>query len=259
MDISIVRQEEYLCVSWNSVSAQVHVSQIRLGHMGCKLLGTLTDVPRTLQTQWDEEFGRIWKSKKDSKAKLSKALYDALCRSEMDSAVLWDTMRTGSDYWRPGKLILESVEMLPPQLRNNISYAREDVLCPPRELLKEFMNGDNMAFGQYATEYARHLNTEGILSLATASVLLNLAQGRLPVFYCVDPYIPHYLEAQEFCSNTAYGERHWLEDLRFDGCHRVILVEEIAKALLAYGVHVNVFELDPTFDKAHHRSVKPDS
>jgi len=75
----------------------------------------------------------------------------------------------------------------------------------------------------------------------------------------VDPYIPHYQERHEFCSSTPYSQRHWLDDLRSDGCHRVILVEEIAKALLAYGVDVNVFELEPTFDRAHHRVVEPHS
>ena len=44
---------------------------IQLGHLGCKLLGTLTDVPQNLKDQWSEEFGKDWKNKKDSKLKLS--------------------------------------------------------------------------------------------------------------------------------------------------------------------------------------------
>jgi len=110
--------------------------------------------------------------------------------------------------------------------------------------------------GEYAMEYSQYLNTQGMLSLATASVLFNLAQGRLPIFYCVDPYIPHYAERSEFCSDIPYNQRHWLDELRSDGCHRVILIEEIVKALLAYDIHVNVFDLDSTFEKSHRRVIR---
>ncbi|MFC1634034.1 hypothetical protein ACFL5Z_04270 [Planctomycetota bacterium] len=257
MDITIVKKEETLCLTWNAVKAQINISEIKLAHMGCKLLGTLTNIPHDLQSQWNHEFGGNWKSKKDSKLKLARALQDALNQSQMNGAVLWDTMRTGSDYWRPGKLILDTVELLPARLQNNISYAREDIFCPPRDLLKQFINDENMSFGQYAAEYSRYLNVEGSLPLATASVILNLAQGRLPIIYCVDPYIPHYLRTGEFCSAIQYDRRHWLDDLRFDGCHRVILAEEIVRAFLAYGVHTTLFELDSTFQKAHCRTIHP--
>jgi len=255
MNITVIKQEENLCLSWNCVSAKVNVSEIKLAHMGCKLLGTLTNIPQHLESQWNDEFGRNWKSKKDSKRKLAMALQDVLDQSQMSGAVLWDTMRTGSDYWRPGKLILDTVEMLPSLLRGNISYAREDAFCPPKDLLRQFMNDESMSFGQYATEYSRYLNTEATLSLATASVLLNLAQGRLPIFYCVDPYIPHYLKTDEFCSDIPYSQRHWLDELRSDGCHRVILVEEIVKVLLEYYVDIKLFELDPTIEKSHRRII----
>ena len=256
MDIAIVKKQDYLSVSWNAAIAQVDVSKIQLGHMGCKLLGTLTSVPQNIAEQWNDRFGRNWKNKKDSKLRLAKALQDALMQSRMDGAVLWDTMRTGSDYWRPGKLILDTVDMLPSKFHNKISYAREDVLCPPRELLKEFMKDDSMSFGEYAMEYSQYLNTQSMLSLAMASVLFNLAQGRLPIFYCVDPYIPHYAERSEFCSDIPYNRRHWLDELRSEGCHRVILIEEILKALLAYDIHGNLFELDSTFEKSHRRVIK---
>lgn len=256
MDIAIVKKQDCLSVSWNAATAEVDVSKIQLGHMGCKLLGTLTTVPQNIAELWNDRFSRNWKNKKDSKLRLAKALEDALTQSRMDGAVLWDTMRTGSDYWRPGKLILDSVEMLPNEFQNNISYARENVFCPPRELLKQFMKDDNMSFGEYAMTYSQYLNTESILSLAMASVLFNLAQGRLPIFYCVDPYIPHYAERSEFCSNTPYNQRQWLDELRSEGCHRVILIAEILKSLLAYDIHINLFELDSTFEKSHRRVIK---
>ena len=46
MDVAITRQEEYLSVSWNSASAQINASEVKLGHMGCKLLGTLGKADR---------------------------------------------------------------------------------------------------------------------------------------------------------------------------------------------------------------------
>jgi hypothetical protein len=255
MDITIIRKEDNLCVSWNAVTAQVNVSEIQLGHMGCKLLGTLANIPQNLVDQWNKRFGRNWKNKKDSKLRLAKALQDALMQSRMDGAVLWDTMRTGSDYWRPGKLILDSVEMLPTEFHNRISYAREDIFCPPKDLLKEFMKDDSMSFGEYASRYSQYLNAQGTLTLAVSSVLFNLAQGKLPIFYCVDPYIPGYADRTEFCSDVPYNRRHWLDELRSEGCHRVILIEEIIKALLVHDIDVSLFELDSTFEKSHHRIV----
>ena len=255
MDIEITRNDEYLSVSWNATSAQLHVSDFQLGHMGCKLLGTLTTVPQNLSRQWDESFGRNWRNKRDSKLRLSRALEDALRESQLTGAVLWDTMRTGSDYWRPGKLLLDCVEMLPSAFRNGISYAREDVFCPPRDLLTQFMQDDTMSFGQYALKYSQYLKTGNILPLATASVLFNLAQGRLPIFYCVDPYIPDYADRSEFCSDIPYNRRHWLDELRTEGCHRLVLIEEIIKTLLSYDIQVNLFELDSTFEKSHHRII----
>ena len=112
-----------------------------------------------------------------------------------------------------------------------------------------------MSFGQYALKYSEYLNHDGILQLAVASVIFNLAQGRLPVFYCVDPYIPGYGDPREFCSHIPYDQRSWLSDLRAEGCHRVILAEEIVKVLLRYVNHVTVLEVDPTFEKTHCRCV----
>jgi len=38
MDIAIAKKQDCLSVSWNTITAQVDVSRIQLGHMGCKLL-----------------------------------------------------------------------------------------------------------------------------------------------------------------------------------------------------------------------------
>ena len=36
MTIKIENTENYLSVQWNAASARVHVSDLKLGHMGCK-------------------------------------------------------------------------------------------------------------------------------------------------------------------------------------------------------------------------------
>ena len=88
---------------------------------------------------------------------------------------------------------------------------------------------------------------------APASVLFDLSRNKLPIFYCVDPYIPHFAKPDECCSDIPYDRRYWLHELRTEGCHRVILVEEIVKALLKYGVDVKVIELNPTFEESYLR------
>ena len=232
--------------------------KIYIGHLGCKLLGTLPTIPKSLALQWNQEFGgsSLWKSKDASKKKLAQSLHHALELANLEGAVLWDTMRSGSDYWRPGKLLLDSVEMLAIPHKGRISYAREDAFCPPKELLQEFVSNEAMSFGEYAQKYALFLRAGPAIPLAVAAVLFDLSRNKLPIFYCVDPYIPHYSKPDECCSDLPYDQRYWLNELRTEGCHRVILVEEIVKALLKYGVSVNVIELNPTFEESYCRHYK---
>ena len=35
-----------------------------------------------------------------------------------------------------------------------------------------------------------------------------------------------------------------------------VLIEEIVKALIAYDIHINLFELDSMFEKSHRRTIK---
>ena len=51
-------------------------------------------------------------------------------------------------------------------------------------------------------------------------------------------------------------ERYWLEQLPKEGCHRIIIVEEITKKLAAYDVTINIFELDLIFQTSHNRVYK---
>lgn len=258
MNITFEIQPSRILARWDRALAAVDVSKIYIGHLGCKLLGTLPEIPQHLVLKWNQEFGgsSLWKSKNDSKKKLAQSLNKALEIANMEGAVLWDTMRSGSDYWRPGKLLLDSVEMLAIPYKERISYAREDSFCPPKELLQEFINNEAMSFGDYAEKYSLFLRAGKTIPLAMASVLFDLSRNKLPIFYCVDPYIPHYAKRDEYCSDIPYHERYWLNELRTEGCHRVILVEEIVKSLLKYGVDVKVIELNPTFEESCLRHYK---
>lgn len=255
LNISFEMHPGRILARWDRAVAEVDGSRIYIGHLGCKLLGTLAEIPQHLALKWNQEWdgSSRWKSKNDSKKKLAQSLNKALEIANLEGAVLWDTMRSGSDYWRPGKLLLDSVEMLAIPYQDRISYAREDSFCPPKELLQEFMKNEAMRFGDYAEKYSRFLRAGQAIPLAMASVLFDLSRNKLPIFYCVDPYIPHYAKPDECCSDLPYDQRYWLHELRTEGCHRVILVEEIVKVLLKYGVDVKVIELNPTFEESYLR------
>ncbi|KOR28436.1 hypothetical protein TI05_16955 [Achromatium sp. WMS3] len=143
-----------------------------------------------------------------------------------------------------------------------LSYAREDDFCPQPDLLKEFMDKDSiMSFGEYAQRYAKYLQTNGILPLAMASVVFNLARKQLPIFYCIDPYIPNFADPTQFCSQMPYEQRTWLDKqyswFRTEGCHRVVLVEEIIKGFFKSGINtVELVEFDQTFEAIRYRSIK---
>lgn len=237
-------KDQLIILQWESITTSVNLSDLCMGHFGCKLLGTLKSIPVNLAST----LPKGWKSTKDAKLKLSQSLQVTLGMSKLEGAVLWDTMRTGSDYWRPGKLLLDAVEMLPPEFQKNVSYAREDCLCPPQDLLKNFLaESSTMTFGEYAQRYAEYLHQGDKLPMVAAHILLNISLKKIPLFYCVDPYIPGYARKNEFCSDTPYMERQYLPELRTEGCHRLILVEEIIKFFLELGTSVENFELDQSF------------
>lgn len=100
--------------------------------------------------------------------------------------VLYDTMRKGSDYWRPGNLLTLAAQVVRDNVPHHaVSYARQDVLCPPLELLEQFRT-TAMTFGEYATEYAAYLRegNPSPLSVAAGAVILAQLQGFLAAFYC---------------------------------------------------------------------------
>lgn len=255
MDIRFEIDDTKITAWWGNSSATVDITNVIFAHLGCKLLGTLPNIPSNIRQQWNTEFSGLgWANKLDSRFKLAHSLEKAICIANMDGAVLWDTMRSGSDYWRPGKLLSEAIEMLSEDYRQKITFSREDALCPPRNLLTKFMNDESMSFGSYGMEYSEYLNSGNILSMAMASVIFDLSRKKLPVFYCVDPYIPHFANKEECCTTIPYDQRHWLNELRTDGCHRVILIEEIAKEFFKYNIDVKIVELNPTFQESYVKS-----
>ena len=115
-----------------------------------------------------------------------------------------------------------------------------------------------MSFGVYAEQYSQYLRTGGILDMGVAYVILALAQQQLPIFYCVDPYIPGYANPLEFFSPTPYEDRYWMPEFPKEGCHRVILVEEIGRRIADFKVPITLFEVDPTTQSVHKREYMND-
>lgn len=250
----VVISDTSLEVRWGGLAARVDRARVRFAHLGCKLLGTIKEVPAEQADCWDRQFGRAWKDKQHATERLAKALAATAEQAQVDGVMLWDTMRQGSDYWRPGNLLSKAADHLR-RLRPGceVTYAREDALCPPVELLERFRTDPQMTFGQYAEQYAEYLRAQDCLVVAAAAVLLGLACNRMAVFYCVDPYVPDYGRTEEALRATPYAERHWMAGLREEGCHRVVLAEEVARFFSGRGVAVDVFEVDPTFEQAHLR------
>jgi hypothetical protein len=245
--------------TWNSTT-------IPIAHMGCKTLAKLLepykgDTKKTVRARFDQLFPAGWDNPNDGKRRLATAIAQSVEMTHrsyppdchLQGAVFWDTMRKGSDYWRPGKLLTEVAEIIRQEHGLQASYQRDDTICPPLELLDEFVSDNAMPFGGYAQGYAQHLRQEGILEAVAVEVVANLASGRLPVFYCVDPYIPGYVDKSQVMSSTPYDRRQWSSEpaLREGGCHRVILVEELAKYLTTYGISIQLLAIDPTFSKCH--------
>jgi hypothetical protein len=245
---------------------------VRFGHMGCKCLRTVveerkakareaaevpgTEVPAALP----EDLLRLWDNKnsewrragkKGAATRVGKALGRAVECSGMSGVELWDTMRGGSDYWRPGKLLSQVERALKGSAA--VSYAREDNLCPPSDLLEAFRcQRPEMPFAEYAEAYATWLLQDHHLDLALAAVIIAQARSRLAVFYCTDPFIPGYADRTDWLSDTPFSARRWPLSalLRNDGCHRVILAELLARRLRELGVAGYVLEVDPTREEA---------
>jgi hypothetical protein len=233
------------------VQVQPPRGRVILAHMGCKLLGTVK-VPADLAAEWDRDLPRNWRSKKNPKERLARSLCDAAGMSGLGGVELWDTMRRGSDYWRPGKLLTDVADLMRGMGVDDIGYRREDALCPPTKLLHAFLHGD-MPFGEYARRYAHHLHIHGGVEVAVSGVVSALACRRLPVFYCVDPHVPGYTRSALFMSDVPYEDRPYEHRLRLEGCHRYVLAEEVVRWFAGVGIEAASLELDQTWGQIQQR------
>jgi hypothetical protein len=245
------------------LTATVSSGTIRIAHLGCKLAKTCLSMRKDAPSRYAEielylnrKYGskRTWNTSESSTELLGRSLAGLQHASGAKGLQLMDTMRNGSDYWRPGNLLSAAVEVARatrPEKIGTISFARYEELCPSLKLLASFQNDESMDFGLYADSYARELNRGGGLEVAIAETIVLNARERIPVFYCTDPFIRGYCSASEVLGD--YRLRNWIPMLREAGCHRIVLVEEMVKFFLRNGFQVEVFELDQLVQSGFHQ------
>jgi hypothetical protein len=249
-------------ISDTSMIARVESGTIRIAHMGCKLAKTCLPARKLFPQQYldvaeylDRQYGsrRVWNTSQPATTLLARSLASLLQYTGATGIELVDTMRKGSDYWRPGNLLSEAVRSMESNAQlesNRVSFGRFDALCPSALLLQEFQRNESMAFGEYAAAYAAESNARG-LELAVSECIVSNARGRIPVYYCTDPFLRGYCSSSQALGD--YRLRTWMPALRDAGCHRVVLVEELVKAFTAHGFQVELFELDQLAENGLHR------
>lgn len=259
MGFTIENREDEIALRWGEITAAIDASRIAFGHLGCLQLAKFKGkISAQTAQSWDEAARKHdgdWRAAQKGGDAVAKALVETLRAADIGGAVLWDTMREGNLGWRPGGAFLDVAEKIREAIPGaEIAHAREDGFCPPPELLHRHLETP-MTFAEYAAEYAAYLEEHDVLRLAAACVILDLARDRLPVFYCVDPYIPDFGRERDRRIRIPYRDRHFCEDpaLRTRGCHRVILAEEIVRVFQGLEVPVTVYEIDPTFGTFHLR------
>jgi len=252
----------------NNLQATLPLGDVKLADLGCKLLGTLPkethdvtkidpdaneekkvkvkkyEINSDLQASWTQ-CCHDWKNTQGAQIKMGDAFISVLNQHSVNGLTLIDTMRTGSDYWRPGKLLSGAIERVHSVLPDaQIDFKKEDLYCPTKSLLRNFLD-TNMPFGQYARQYADTLHATNAVKHAMTTVVFSLAEGKIPVFYCTDPYIPDFGKLDQRIRNVPYENRSWCNDLRDAGCHRMILVEEIYRGFQCLKVDADVFSIIP--------------
>jgi hypothetical protein len=252
-------------VRWGSLLASVESHALAFAHLGTPLELPKQDAPEELAAQWDARYGKRRSSRRNNQpawnwcrgpktAACAEALRSAVIQSGHTGVVIRDTMRNGSDYWRPGKLLSQvAASLAEGQPTYEASFSRDDAACPPPGLLDAFMSS-NRPFAWYADAYANYLRDSGTVERTAAEIVLDLARDRLPVFFCSDPYIPGYCDPAQVPA-TPYLERSWTPEpgLRSAGCHRVILASELVRHFRERGLGVILYEADPTAAKSYRR------
>lgn len=269
MTIEITVTANDITAVYENTIASVPGKSLCFAHFGCKLLGTLhDDLKRDSWSGLDDLVAAWntarpgWRNREQAFAQLADALLAATTACGSHGLVFCDTMRKGSDYWRPGNLLTRTADRIRQKATQDcvVTYARDDRWCPPAELLDEFRDKETMPFGEYATRYAQSLTQEAI-EAAAWTVISAHAQRKMAAFYCTDPYLPNYGDSTRMGSSP-YDQRPWLdqqprmERMREYGCHRVVLAEEIAKFLARHGACIAVYEIDQS-SPAHVRRFSP--
>ena len=100
-----------------------------IAHVGCKLLATLKKDIRAvsgLEQHYNDTLDKRWKQQKDATRRLAGALAAGLRETGLTGATLIDTMRKGSDYWRPGNLLRQAAEAAREEHGFDVNFLRED-------------------------------------------------------------------------------------------------------------------------------------
>ena len=171
------------------------MDSIKIADLGCKQLGTLRSAKTTdpvskkklpkytispeLQALWATKIGPIWRDNKEAQLKLGEAFFNTAKENNLKGFALIDTMRKGSDYWRPGNLISRSFDITDELATEagtavNINYHKVDLYCPSKGLLEEFMQSD-MSFNEYAQRYYIELKQSGVIEHAVVTTVMSLA------------------------------------------------------------------------------------
>lgn len=247
-----VNQDEIL-VRCGETTAQVSGHIVQLGHVGLRVLGVVAkevDLPHAYELELDQRFGRAWRNTTHATKRLGRTLWKAANATGLDGFALIDTMRTGSDYWRPGKGLLLAAEVARGLAREEgkllrIRYEREDELCPEPDLLDRFRHEAAMTFAEYAQAYSDYLVKHVGIERVVAMFVRPLSEGLLGLVTCVDPYMPDYGNHAELGTDKPWTTRSSLAGYR-DGCHRIVLVDLATRYLLDRGFEVRISELDAT-------------
>ena len=119
MTVQITVRADDITAVYENIIASVPGNNLCFAHFGCKLPGTLLDdfkknswlFPSDLAAAWDKARPG-WRNKKDAVSKLADALLTATKACNLRGLVLCDTMRRGSDYWRPGNLLTQAANRI---------------------------------------------------------------------------------------------------------------------------------------------------
>ncbi len=234
-----------MTVVHGGLRATVAPDRVAVAHLGGRSLGSsrIAELPEGLVAAMDRKYGRsVWRNKKDWMARVGRAVAAAVERAGLESAVLVDTMRKGSDYYRPGNLLSRMADASR-EVGVDVVFQRDDALCPPADLLAAFIApGSTMTFEGYANGYRDALSGSDAVDRAAAEAVVANARGRLPIYFCSDPWIPDgpfRAECRTLC------------------CHRVVLAEVVSRALAGAGASPTLYEIHPTLPEIMVRPTPP--